>query len=135
VLVEFALVITIFVTLLLGAIDLSRWLYAIDAANEATRQGARTAVVCARNAAAVTDSMLPALITATGGTTSVNYLPSNSCCAVQSSSCTACTGVVISLNNYRVPRIAPFLPTMNLPPVTTYLPRESMDSTNNPRCS
>jgi Flp pilus assembly protein TadG len=133
-LVEFALVISIFITLLLGAIDLSRWLYSIDAAGEAARTGARVAVVCNVSSPAVVASMVPTLVTVTGGTTAVNYLPAG-CCASLTTCASACTGVQIRLTGYTVPRIAPFLPSMTIPPITTYLSRESMDSTDNARCS
>jgi hypothetical protein len=44
--IEFALVLVIFLTFALGIIDFSRMLYTWNAANEATRYGARYAVVC-----------------------------------------------------------------------------------------
>lgn len=44
--VEFALVLVIFLTFLLGITDFSRMLFTWNAANEATRAGARYAVVC-----------------------------------------------------------------------------------------
>lgn len=44
--VEFALVLIIFLTFFLGILDFSRMLWTWNAANEATRWGARVAVVC-----------------------------------------------------------------------------------------
>ena len=44
--VEFALVLLVFLTFLLGITDFSRMLYTWNAATEATRAGARYAVVC-----------------------------------------------------------------------------------------
>ena len=44
--VEFALVLIIFLTFLLVIVDFSRMLFTWSAANEATRAGARFAVVC-----------------------------------------------------------------------------------------
>src|SRR5678816_1532948 len=44
--VEFAMAITVFITLLLAIMDFGRVLYAWNAAAEATRWGARIAVVC-----------------------------------------------------------------------------------------
>ena len=44
--IEFALVMIIFLTFVLGITDFSRMLYTWNAANEATRSGARFAVVC-----------------------------------------------------------------------------------------
>lgn len=123
-----------YVTLVMGAIDLSRWLYAINAAQEAAREGARVAVVCALGATAVRQRMQPSLATVVGGSTTITYEP-NLCCAYQATCLPVCRGVTVRLQNYRVPGIVPFLPTMRVPPVTTYLPRESMESTNNDRCS
>lgn len=123
-----------FVTLLLAAIDFSRWIYAIDASQEAAREGARVAAVCNLNAAAISSRVQIAMRTATAGTTTVAYTPGG-CCANEATCLPACTGVTVTLSGYRVPRIAPFMPTMNLPAVVTYLPRESLNSTSNPRCS
>ena len=44
--VEFALVLLLFLTFLLGVMDFSRMLFTWNAATEATRAGARYAVVC-----------------------------------------------------------------------------------------
>lgn len=123
-----------FVTLVVGGIDLSRWLYGINAAQEAAREGARVAVVCNIGSAAILARMQPSIITVVGGTTSVTYQPTG-CCAKEATCTPACEGVTVRLQNYRVPGIAPFLPTMRIPDITTYLPRESMDSTDNARCS
>ena len=45
-LVEFALALPIFLMFMLGVLDFSRMLFTWNAANEATRAGARYAVVC-----------------------------------------------------------------------------------------
>jgi Flp pilus assembly protein TadG len=132
--VEFALVMLMFVTLVVGAIDLSRWLYGINAAQEAAREGARVAVVCNLGSPAVASHMQPSLATLSSGTQTITWTPSG-CCANEATCTPACTGVTVQLQGYRVPRIAPFLPTMVVPNVTTYLPRESMDSTGNARCT
>lgn len=132
--VEMAMVMLMFTSLLVGAIDLSRWLYAINAAQEAAREGARVAAVCNLNSGAITVRMQPSLLTATNGTAVVTYTPGG-CCAQESTCVPACTGLTVTLSGYRVPRIAWFLPTMTVPTVTTYLPRESLDSTNNARCT
>ena len=44
--VEFAIVALLFFTLLLGIMEFGRWLFVLNGANEATRLGARLAVVC-----------------------------------------------------------------------------------------
>ena len=51
--VEFALVLILFLTVLLGIVDFARMLWTWNAATEATRWGARVSVVCERDATAV----------------------------------------------------------------------------------
>ena len=121
-----------YVSLLLGIIDFSRWLFTINSANEAAREGARVAVVCDLSDSAIQQRMAPLLVTATGGSISVAYTPAG--CVANASGGTPCAGVTVSLTGYTVPRVAWFLPTMTLPTAATFLPRESMDSTNNARC-
>ncbi len=116
-------------------IDFSRWLFAINSANEAARAGARVAVVCAKNAAGIELRMAPFLATATCVDITKTYstVPPGVCTPTDSSNC---TGVTISLSGCSIPSIAPFLPiTLTLPTATTYLPRESMDSAGNTLCS
>jgi TadE-like protein len=132
--VEFALVILWFLTLIFGAIDLSRWMYAIDASQEAAREAARTAVVCSVGSAGPALRASPALVTMISGTTTVNYIPEG-CCASLATCSTACEGVEVRLTGYEVPSIAWVFPSMPVPPVTTYLTRESMDSTSNSLCA
>jgi Flp pilus assembly pilin Flp len=55
--VEFALVLIVFLTFLLGIIDFSRMLWTWNAATEATRWGARSAVVCDKGAPVVLANM------------------------------------------------------------------------------
>jgi Flp pilus assembly protein TadG len=133
VLVEFALSIVVYITLLLGAIDLARWLFAIVSIGEATREAARVAVVCDLNDTAIQQHMTAGLVSAVGGTVTVSYIPSG-CVAHASAGTPVCTGLTVTTANYRVPRVSWFMPTMNLPAATTYLPRESMTSTSNARC-
>jgi Flp pilus assembly protein TadG len=133
VLVEFALSIFIYVTLLMGAIDLARWLFAVVSIGEATRAAARAAVVCDLNDTAIQQHMSAGLVSAVGGTVTVSYLPSG-CYAHASAGTPVCTGLTVTTSNYQVPRVSWFMPTMSLPTATTYLPRESMTSASNARC-
>ena len=55
--VEFALVLIVFLMFFLGILDFARMLWTWNAANEATRWGARVSVVCDKGAAAVLASM------------------------------------------------------------------------------
>lgn len=128
--VEFAIVIFIFLTVVFAMIDFARWLFAMNSANEAAREGARVAVVCDIGDADITARMAPFLLFATGGTATIAYTPSG---------CTRanCQGVTVSLSNYTVPRIGWLIPVpMGLPAAKTYLSRESLDSLSNtnPRC-
>ena len=131
--VEFALVAIIFFTMMLGIVDFGRWLFAVNSAAEATRFGARIAVVCDLNSPAVRSRMMPFL---PGGTVDddigVTYIPNG--CDV-----TTCTSVRVALSNVSISSIAWFLPaSLPLPVFATTLPRESMkssiDGSANPQC-
>lgn len=123
--VEFALVLPVFLLFLLGAIEMGRVLYTYNSAVEATRLGARTAVVSAVPAdAAVLAQMRTILPDLSDATVQVSYLPAG--CA------TDCAYVTVELVGYTV---APFLwlptsnsllPAITLPPLTTTLPAESL---------
>ena len=127
--VEFAFVLIFFLTFLLGILDFARMLWTWNAANEATRWGARTAVVCDRGAAIVLTKMQ-------------NYLPQLTAANVQidwydaagnvSAVCTAanCTAVNVSIVDLDYQWLSPIffgkqLP-IPMPGFSTYLPREIM---------
>lgn len=133
--VEFALVVMIFLGMVMGAVDLARWLHAIDAAAEATREGARVAVVCDKGSAAIEARMAASLATATDGEITTTYFPSAGCFANAADGDPVCTGMSVTVSGYTVPRLVWFLPTMTVPTMTTYLSRESMTSTDNARCT
>lgn len=131
--VEFALVAIVFFMLLIGIVEMGRVLFTWNAAVEATRYGARVAVVCPLNDAAILSRMqkiMPALTTAN---VSVSYVPSG--CSVAN-----CQQVSVSIVN--VP-VTPLIPnaamTLMVPPFATTLPRESMlnaiDGHSNPVCT
>jgi hypothetical protein len=129
----------VFLALVFGTVDFSRWLYAIDATTEAARQAVRTAAVCSKEAPGVLRSVEFLPTGASGGTATVSYLP-NGCCARQDPNgvCTVCTGVSVRLSGYALDPVSPFLPSslLTVPPVTTYMSRENMDSADNPNsCS
>lgn len=122
--VEFALVMTIFLTFLLAVTDFSRMLFTWNAANEATRAGARYAVVCdnTSNQAAVLarmQALLPQI-----SSVSVTWSPAG--CTV-----TTCEGVAVSVTGLNYQWISPIAGLAQLAPIpmpgfTTYLPREIM---------
>lgn len=122
--VEFALVLLIFLTFLLGITDFSRMLFTWNAANEATRAGARYAVVCddTENSAQVLSKMqalLPQI-------QSINlaWVPTNCNAAT-------CEGVTLTITNLDYQWISPIaglakLPAIRMPSFSTYLSREVM---------
>jgi hypothetical protein len=139
--VEFALVITVLLTLLLGIMDFARVLYAWNSATEATRWGARIAVVCDKvSPDQVRSKMKIILPELADANIAINwYNPEgtidNSC---DSSNC---KGVEVSITGLTVQPISPFMGFIMpaIPPLQTYLPRESMQATNaagdqNPVC-
>ena len=139
--VEFALVITVFLTLLLAIVDFGRVLYAWNAAAEATRWGARIAVVCDQlSPDQVRSKMKIILPELADANIAINwYNPegtvNNSC------DTSNCKGVEVSITGLTVQPISPFMGFIMpaIPPLQTYLPRESMQAVNaagdqNPVC-
>jgi Flp pilus assembly protein TadG len=121
--VEFALVLLIFLMFLLGIVDFSRMLFTWNAATEATRAGARYAVVCDSTAdqAAVLSrmqQMLPQITSA-----SVNWNPAG--CTP-----TSCESVTVSITGMNHNWISPIpgviAPTIPSAPFSTTLIREIM---------
>jgi Flp pilus assembly protein TadG len=121
--IEFALVLILFLMFLLGIVDFSRMLFMWSAANEATRAGARYAVVCDNTGQqavvlAKMQQVLPQI-----STVSVAWTPT---------SCdpTTCIGVTVSITNLNFRWISP-IPgfasrLIPMPPFSTFLTREVM---------
>lgn len=116
--VEFGLVLVVFLALLIGIIEFARFLYVFNSAAEATRAGARTAVVSAMNSPAIEREMRLILEDVDASEIAVTYLPLN--CA------TDCSYVQVELNNYTVTPIFWPVDPIVLPPFTTTLPVESL---------
>lgn len=141
--VEFAIVAMLFFTLLLGIADFGRWLYTLNAASEATRLGARVAVVCDLNDTAVKERMRSILPQVTADQIQVSYYGSSSSTPglwVSSCSASDCAGVTVRLQGASIESIAWFLPdTLPLPAFATSLTRESLrseiDGSSNPMCN
>lgn len=127
--VEFAIVAAVFLMLLIGAMEMGRLLWTWNAAAEATRLGARLAVVCDQgdtDIVARMQRMLPGLPAAN---VSISYVPSG--CTVST-----CQAVTVSIVGYQHTPVIPFVPmTVNLPTFSTRLPREAMSSAGNPVCT
>lgn len=140
--VEFAFVATVFFMLLIGIMEFGRWLFTLNSVAEATRWGARTAVVCD-----VDDSIIKTKMRLiAGGLTSsmigVIYEPAG---------CTAggaipCERVKVGVgkaagasDDYNLNLLFPFGVSVAIPSFATTLPTESLESVNsegddNPVC-
>jgi Flp pilus assembly protein TadG len=122
--VEFALVLIIFLMFFLGITDFSRMLFTWGAANEATRNGARFAAICddTANKAQVLARMrgiLPQI-----GDINLAWDPAG---------CTpaTCQGVTVTITSLNYQWISPIagsvgLAAIPMPTFSTYLPREIM---------
>lgn len=128
--VEFALVATLFIALVVAVIELARVAFIYATAVEATRLGARVAVVCSPNdQAAVRAKMKNLLPMLTDDKISILY-PASKCSAA------SCDPVTVSIQNLTVDAVIPLVPLrFPIPPNATSLPAESLDSTDNPLCA
>ena len=127
--VEFALSLLVFLTFLLGITDFSRMLFTWNMANEATRAGARYAVVCDNTGykAAVLARMQRLLPQITD--IDLDWLsndPSFPSCGHAS-----CAGVTVTITGLDYQWISPIaglaaLAPIRMPTFSTYLPREVM---------
>jgi Flp pilus assembly protein TadG len=139
--VEFAIVAVVFLSLLLGITDFGRMLFTWNAAAEATRWGARIAVVCDKlTPDQVRDRMRLILPQLTNANIVIDYYnPAgtiNNACDKDT-----CKAVEVSLTGFTFNPISPFMPfgLVTVPDFRTYLPRESMEAINaagdqNPVC-
>lgn len=127
---EFALALVLFLTFLLGMLDFSRMLFTWNAAAEATRAGARYAVVCddttqAAQVLARMQQWLPQI-----GAVDVTWTPA----PLTSAPCTAatCAGVTVSITQLDYQWLSPIagvgqrLMPWAMPRFSTFLPREVM---------
>jgi len=139
--VEFAITTALFFSLLLGITDFGRMLFTWNAAAEATRWGARAAVVCDKlTPDQVRDRMRKILPQLTDANIVINYYDPagtiNNACDKAS-----CKAVEVSLAGFTFDPISPFIPfgLITVPDFRTYLPRESMEAVDaagdqNPAC-
>lgn len=130
--VEFALIASIFFTILIGILEMGRVLFYMNSAAEATRFGARIAVVCDMNANGIRSNMIKRLSILTDNNINVKYDP-------EPCSPATCKSITVKITGVTVGTFIPFVPdsvsTITLPSFSTSLPRESMDSTNNSLCT
>ena len=127
--VEFSLVLIIFLTFLLGILDFSRMLWTWNSANEATRWGARVAVVCDKGAAAVVTNMKKFVPQLAAANVKIDWYDG---AGAISTTCdhTNCAGVNVRIINLNYQWISPIgigtQPLIPMPAFSTYLPREVM---------
>jgi Flp pilus assembly protein TadG len=133
--VEFALVSAIFFTMLLGVVEMGRLLWTWNAATEATRLGARIAIVCDpySSEAMIEAHMRTRLPTLKAANVTVTYqnppLADNTC---DSGNCKA---VNVRLTGYTHDTIIPFVPlSLTLPPFSTTQRKEFMQTAANDLC-
>lgn len=125
VIIEFTLVLLLFLMFVFGILDFSRLLYTWQMANEATREGARYAVACAEPSnsdriKARMQALLPQI-----APSNVNVVWSPGGC-----DSTSCEAVTVSITDMQFNWISPivgagtkFIP---MPSFSTYLQREMM---------
>ena len=133
--VEFALIASIFFMLLIGIMEMGRILFYWNTATEATRLGARLAVVCDIGDNAIKSRMVALFPLLSSANISIDYLPGN-CTAA---SCEQVTVRIVAAGTV-IPTYLPFVPlSLTLPGFATTLSRESMqsssDGVSNPVCS
>ncbi len=130
--VEFAIVASLLFTMLIGIMEFGRLLFYWNTAAEATRLGARIAVVCNKDDAEIKLKMRQMLSFLTNDQISVQYEPAG--CTIDTCQ-TVTVGIAPGIS---VSTFIPFVPIApSLPAFSTSLPRESMDSAGgtNPVCA
>ncbi|WP_316153312.1 pilus assembly protein [Cupriavidus sp. BIC8F] len=126
--VEFAIVAVLFFSVLLGILEFGRVLYTWNAVAEATRWGARQAVVCGRGSPSVLNRMQEILPSLKSANVSVSWYDANGLSASCDSA--SCTGVAVSVTGLTVSPASPAswvgFSSLAVPGFLTYLPREIM---------
>lgn len=133
--VEFAIVAGLFFSLLIGAMEMGRLLFYWNTSVEATRLGARLAVVCDLGDAAIRSRMhqLLPLLPDSSANIQIDYFPSG--CDVNT-----CQQITVGISGVSVQTLIPYAPlSIALPAFSTTLTRESMqsapDDVANPVCT
>lgn len=130
--VEFAIVAALFFTLLIGVMEMGRVLFYWNTATEATRLGARIAVVCDIGDSAIKAKMTALFPTVPTDKIQVDYTPTG--CSAEN-----CDEVTVRIQPVPIATYIPLVPlSLSLPGFATTLPRESLassiDAVDNPQC-
>lgn len=134
--VEFALILMfVLLPMLFGVIEMGRLLWTWNAATEATRLGARIAIVCDpyTSEAMIEAHMRTRLATLTAANVIITYqnppLADNTC------NSGTCKAVNVRLSGYTHDTIIPFVPmSLTLPPFSTTQRKEYMQTAANDIC-
>jgi Flp pilus assembly protein TadG len=130
--IEFTLLAAVFFLALFAIAGFARTMYIYNATANATRFGARLAVVCAPAAASAIKTKMVARVSGlTSGNINIDYNPTG--CSVST-----CTSVTVSVSGFTVSIATPAsfpLGSITVPSFSTTLVRESMNSTNNSVCT
>ncbi|SCB13224.1 TadE/TadG family type IV pilus assembly protein [Cupriavidus alkaliphilus] len=134
--VEFGLIAGVFFTLLVGIAEFSRVLFYWNTAAEATRLGARMAVVCDAGDAVIKTRMRDMLPLLQNSNISLAYEPAG-CAADAATARASCQSVTVSVTGVTVNTVIPLVPvSLGMPPFTTTMTRESLrTSTGGTVCS
>ena len=120
--IEFALVSILFLTILIGIMEFGRWLFTLNAAAEATRWGARLAVVCGSNETAIQTRI--GVMIRSNGTLRISY-PQSGCSR-------DCNMVTVTLTGATFTPLIPLIPApaggWPMPDFRTTLPVEALGS-------
>ncbi|MCO5398543.1 TadE/TadG family type IV pilus assembly protein [Ralstonia soli] len=126
---EFAIVAAMFLTVVLAILDFGRILYTWNAVGEATRWGARQAVVCSIGSGTVLARMQRILPSLQATNVTVQWYDAS---GTVSTTCDAtnCAGVSVSVAGLTVSPVSPAawmgFSSIAVPGFSTYLPREIM---------
>lgn len=133
--VEFALIAPLFFAVLFGVIEMGRVLFYMNAATEATRLGARVAVVCDIGDPAVVSRMQSILPQLTDTNVSVVYLDKDGNTGCSQADCETVRVSISQEDSFIVNTFIPYLPfSVTLPTFSSTLPRESLSSAGNVLC-
>ena len=128
--VEFAVVGFLFLSLLLGAVELGRWAFTWNLLQEGIRMGARAAAVCPVDAQAIKDIVRfnnPSNTVLNDANITVEYLNAGGDIVDDPVGGYATIATVaVTLTGYSYSLLIPGIGTVTVPPMTTKRPRESL---------
>ena len=128
---EFTLLASVFFLALFAMLGFAQAVYTYNAVAQATRLGARIAVVCDKDSAAIKSKMIASVPGLATGNITVAYEPAG--CTVNT-----CRTITVSITGFNVVIATPSSYPLNslvVPSFSTTLIRESMSSANNSICT